>query len=218
MESVRTLHSLLQFAPWNSDRSYVVPAGTAHAAIPLVEVTAAPLAAPIIPTDEAMEVDVSPFTTMDIGAPITDSITSNNSIPDGAVVAETPVEASRFLRSETSHQPSLDTGSNIGNINFGSSYSSRRDYCGNRVLIINSTVSRPARKLKILLISAGSNHKLDPLRVALLAAGFDCDLFESCTGPQSDLIDNSVYDPLLDKISLGEYAACHRVSGPRNFF
>ena len=92
----------------------------------------------------------------------------------------------------------------------------QRDYCGNRVLV-NSTASRSVRKSKILLISAGSNHKFDPLRDALLAAGFECDLYESCIGPHCDLIDNSVYDPLLCRVSLGEYAAAIASPDPATF-
>ena len=38
----------------------------------------------------------------------------------------------------------------------------RYDYCGNRVLI-NSQASRPIRKHRLLLLSAGPNHKFGPL-------------------------------------------------------
>ena len=97
-----------------------------------------------------------------------------------------------------------------------STSSSRYDYCGNRVLI-NSTASRPVRKCKLLLLSAGSNNKFGPLHDALLVAGFECDLYESRNGPQYDLIDICVYDPFLNKVSLGEYAAAIASPDPATF-
>lgn len=92
----------------------------------------------------------------------------------------------------------------------------QRDYCSNRVLN-NSTASRPARKSKISLLSAGSNNKFDPHHDALLAARFECKLFDGRMGPQCDLIDNSVYDPFLSRLSLGEYAAAIASPDPATF-
>ena len=68
--------------------------------------------------------------------------------------------------------------------------------------------TRRFTKRIILLLCGGPNRRDMSLFNLLVIAGFDCEDYDLANGSQFDLVDDAVWEPLLRRITVGEYAAC----------
>ena len=50
--------------------------------------------------------------------------------------------------------------------------------------------------------------RVNSMHALLVAAGFECHNYDIKNGPEFDLVDNAVWEPLLRSIAAGEYLAC----------
>ena len=116
-----------------------------------------------------------------------------------SAISFTPVACSVSQNSDTDKAPPVTPVNG---------WDTAADVSWNKLCMDNSKPRVKTPRGKILILCGGPNGREDSMYALLEAAGFVCHNYDIKNGPEFDLVDNAVWEPLLRSIAAGEYMAC----------